>query len=334
MPDAFSWRDINGTDYTTGVKNQEPCPSCEAYALCAALETMMQYQHGERFNPDLSEAHLFFCAGGTCKWGVNVSHAAQYLVEHGVPDEGCFPDPHRRTDQPCNDTLPGWENRTVQIRDWGWAPRDETAIKEALIEHGPLTICIWVYKDFLYYDGGVYRHTWGRLDGGHLVTLMGYDDDMEAWLVKNSWGSSWGNNGWVWMGYDMGLFIPGCYGGTGILYVEGIYGTFQPDVPRVYIQRPQRYHTYILGHEIPAVFGRALVQIGIPRVFGHTSIAVNASNTERVEFFVDGSSRYTDSQVPFSWRLDAPPGLHTVEVYVYSQEGNVSKDIVDVFVVL
>jgi len=334
LPDAYSWRNVDGTDYTTGVKNQEPCPSCEAYALCAAMETMMQYQRGELFTPDLSEMHLFFCAGGTCEWGVNVSDAADYLVEHGVPDEGCYPDPHRRGDQPCNDTLPGWQNRTVKITDWGWVPRDEAAIKQALIEHGPLTICIWVYKDFMYYTGGVYEHRWGRLDGGHLVTLTGYDDSREAWLVKNSWGKSWGDGGWFWMGYDMDMFIPGCYGGTGILYIDHVYGTFQPDVPRVYIERPRRYHSYILGHEIPSIFGRAVLQIGMPRVFGHTTVTVDGDNTERVEFYLDGMPRYTDSRAPFSWRLDVLPGRHTVEVYAYSDSGNVSRDIVDVFVVV
>ena len=54
LPTYFSWRDINNTDYTTPIKNQAPAPTCESYALCASLETLMQYQTGELFNPDLS----------------------------------------------------------------------------------------------------------------------------------------------------------------------------------------------------------------------------------------------------------------------------------------
>ena len=93
LPPYFSWRDINGIDFTTPAKNQEPCPSCEAYALVSVLETLVQYKVGYPFGCDLAEAHLFFCSGGTCRWGVNVTHAADYLIKYGVPDEGCFPDP-------------------------------------------------------------------------------------------------------------------------------------------------------------------------------------------------------------------------------------------------
>lgn len=54
----------------------------------------MQYKAGKIYNPDLSEAHLYFYPGGTVRAGyVNIIDAANYLVEHGVPDEGCFPDP-------------------------------------------------------------------------------------------------------------------------------------------------------------------------------------------------------------------------------------------------
>ena len=64
LPISFSWTNINGTDYTTPIKDQSPAPTCEAYALCAAIETLMQYQTETLFQPDLSEAHLYFFAGG------------------------------------------------------------------------------------------------------------------------------------------------------------------------------------------------------------------------------------------------------------------------------
>ena len=46
LPSYFSWRNINGIDYATPIKNQAPAPTCEAYGLCASLETLMQYQMG------------------------------------------------------------------------------------------------------------------------------------------------------------------------------------------------------------------------------------------------------------------------------------------------
>ena len=331
LPEKFSWRDINGIDYTTPAKNQEPCPSCEAYALVAVLETLVQYKVGYPFGCDLSEGHLFFCSGGTCRWGVNVTHAADYLIKYGVPDEGCFPDPHRKFDTPSNYTLSGWENRTVKIKEWGWVENDEYEIKKALVEHGPLVICIWIWKDFMHYHGGIYKHKWGRLEGGHLVTIVGYDDSQKCWICKNSWGTNWGEGGWFRMAYDEEVFIPHCYGGTGILYIEGVYGNFMPDVPKVYIEEPRRYHTYLLGHELPSLFGRLFVQVGIPRIIGWTNVKINATNANKVEFYVDGELKYIDNDAPFSWRINAPTGFHTIEVYAYNEGGNVSKDMIDVF---
>ncbi len=111
LPSSFSWTDYDGIDYSTPVKNQAPAPTCEAYALCASLETILQYNRQEIFNPDLSETHLYFYAGGTYEAGyVNIVDAANYLIEYGVPDEGCFPDPHRPKDTPFN-SLPEWVNR-------------------------------------------------------------------------------------------------------------------------------------------------------------------------------------------------------------------------------
>ena len=124
LPKTFCWCDVDGVDYSTPIKNQAPLPTCEAYALCAALETMANYEVGHNFNCDLSEIHLFFCSGGDEAWGVNVQDAANYLVKYGVPDEGCLPEPRRKAHIPCSETLEGWEERTVKIESWGWVEND------------------------------------------------------------------------------------------------------------------------------------------------------------------------------------------------------------------
>ena len=84
LPESFSWRDKDGVDYTTSVKNQEPCAACESFAMVSIIETLVQYKVGYPFDCDLSEAHLFFYSGGTTEWGVNVTDAANYLIDHGV----------------------------------------------------------------------------------------------------------------------------------------------------------------------------------------------------------------------------------------------------------
>jgi len=190
-----------------------------------------------------------------------------------------------------------------------------------------------VWKDFMYYRGGVYHHRWGSRVGGHLVALMGYDDTEGCWIIKNSWGTSWGEDGWVRISYDEDIFITPCYGGTGVLYVDGVYGNFKPDVPRVYIEEPRRYHTYIFGHAFPSLFGRVVIQNGIPRIIGPAEVKLNVTNARMVEFYLDGEMQFTDTDAPFGWRMDASPGAHTLEVLAYN-EHNASRAVVDVYVLV
>lgn len=330
LPPSFDWRDINGVDYTTPIKNQAPAPSCEAYAFCAVLETMMQYQMQEIYTPDLSETHLFFYAGGSyAAGGVSVTGAANYLKAYGVPDEGCNPDPHRAFDYTFQ-SLPGWENRTVKIQAWGWVNNDVGSIKQALIEYGPLLITIHVWKDFDYYHGGVYKHRWGRTVGGHVVAIVGYNDTDQCWIVKNSWGTKWGEAGWFRMSYDAGM-ISAWGQGTGVMYLDGVYGNLKPDVPKVYIETPKFSHTYILGREFQTIFKKLPIELAAARILGNLTVKVTAENTNNVEFFLDNVSQYIDDEAPFTWELQATHGLHTLEVRA-TNDYNTSIDFEDIYV--
>ncbi|HWR27974.1 MAG TPA: C1 family peptidase [Candidatus Thermoplasmatota archaeon] len=332
LPAAFSWRDINGTDYTTPIRDQSPAPTCEAFAICAVLETKMQYQLKERYNPDLSENHLFFYAGGTIEKGyVSIVDAAQYLMEVGVPDEGCFPDPHRAFDYSF-ESLPGWENRTVKITEWGWVDHNITAMKQALTDHGPLIICIHFWQDFFYYKGGVYKHHTGEHAGGHVVTIVGYDDSKSCWIVKNSWGTKWGEKGWFKMAYDADM-IAGWYGpGTGVMYIEGVYGNLKPDAPKAYIEKPDYSHSYFFGIGLPTLLKNLSIQKAAARIFGPLTVRVTAENTNSVEFFIDDASKSVDTEAPFSWKLDTTSGLHTLMVKATNDHNISSLDIQDIYV--
>ena len=69
LPSYFNWRDIDGVDFTTPIRNQAPFHSCETFAIVGDLETMVQYKVGYPFGCDLSEAHLYFYSGGNLNWG-------------------------------------------------------------------------------------------------------------------------------------------------------------------------------------------------------------------------------------------------------------------------
>ena len=339
IPSSFSWCNVDGIDFTTPIKNQEPAPTCEAYALVAAVETLVQYKVGHAFGCDLSEAHLYFYAGGTvAAGGVRLTDAADYLVEYGVPDEGCFPDPHRPYDtNPPIQSLSGWGNRTVKIQEWGWVDNNQDSIKHALIEHGPLVACIVQRPDFLGYRGGIYTpHRWQRIKSGHVITIVGYNDDQQCWIIRNSAGKDWGEDGYVRVAYSANnpyapFFWP-FYGGSGILYIDGVYGNLQPDVPKIHIEFPKRQYTYLFGHELPTLLKKvSFIQKGVPRIFGAITVKANATNTNTVEFYLDGKLQFTDNKPPFEWDLDASSGMHTIETFAYNEK-NEPKDIMDIFV--
>ena len=81
-------------------------------------------------------------------------------------------------------------------------------LKTALIEHGPLVAPIFYDECLANYRGGVFNEQ----DNGtvnHVVLLVGWDDDKQAWLIKNSWGAEWGENGFAWIKYgsnNIGVF--------------------------------------------------------------------------------------------------------------------------------
>jgi cathepsin L len=81
-------------------------------------------------------------------------------------------------------------------------------LKSALIEHGPLAMPMWADHCFAVYKSGVFNgHNNKSLN--HVVVLIGWDDDKQAWLIKNSWGKEWGEEGFAWIQYEsnnVGLF--------------------------------------------------------------------------------------------------------------------------------
>ena len=339
LPSYFSWRDIDGIDYVTPIKDQTPAPTCEAYALCAALETIMQYQEKEIFHPDLSETHLYFYAGGSYNAGyVNLVDAANYLVESGVPDEGCYPDPHRAYDYPFS-SLERWEERTVKINKWGWVNNSVDDIKKALIEHGPLVFCAYLWKDFFTYRNGIYGKGFGRYAGGHVMAIVGYDDSEQCWIVKNSWGTTWGHDGWLKMAYDAEMITKDWYDDydqrcTGIIYLDTAYGNFHPKEPKVYIQNMDIKKTYLFGNEFPIVLKNVpWFTQSTPHIIGGYEIRVLSDTASNVEFYIDGDLIYTDGSHPFKWYLDSDKGRHTLTVIGHNDYG-ASIDIRDFYMII
>jgi C1A family cysteine protease len=198
-PSRIDWRDFEGKDWTTPIRRQGGCGSCVAFGTVGAIESRLEIALGDpELNPDLSEAHLFFCGStATCQSGWWPSAAMDFARDTGIVDESCYP--YSAQTQACS-VCSDWQTRATRIEEWVGLT-DRAAMKQTLAEQGPFEVVMVVYSDFYSYTGGVYRHTSGERIGAHAVTLVGYDDEEGYWIAKNSWGESWGENGWFKIAY-------------------------------------------------------------------------------------------------------------------------------------
>lgn len=202
-PTKVDWRARNGGNYVTGIRDQAGCGSCVAFGVVAAVESMVRIGGGNpNLKPNLSEGQLFFCYGpqtyaGTCPEGGWWPDPALDAMRSGLTDESRYP--YSDADQPC--AVPSdWRNKVTRITGWQ-VLSSPAAIKAHLASVGPVVACFTVYEDFYFYGSGVYKHVAGDLIGGHCICVVGYDDGQRCWIVKNSWGGSWGESGFVRFAY-------------------------------------------------------------------------------------------------------------------------------------
>ena len=73
-------------------------------------------------------------------------------------------------------------------------------LKAALVEHGPLAVTLNADNCFTVYKGGVFNGH-NKYSPNHVLVLIGWDDSKRAWLIKNSWGVEWGEQGFGWIEY-------------------------------------------------------------------------------------------------------------------------------------
>jgi C1A family cysteine protease len=231
LPAKVDWRNVNGKNYVTGIKDQGSCGSCVAFGTAATMESRVRIIRSIPVNaanggtlPDLSEAHLFYC-GNTlndpCLKGWYPSAALNFATLTGVVPASCFP--YTPGNQPCN-PCSDWQTKTTKVAS-SKTLTSVTEMKTWLVEKGPLITCFTIYSDFVAYTGGVYVQIAGQVEGGHCVSCVGYDDAKQAWLCKNSWGTGWGEGGYVWIGYGQVGIDAMMWG------VEG-FSKFFPSIPR------------------------------------------------------------------------------------------------------
>jgi cathepsin L len=188
----WDWR-LSGD--VTPVHDQGNCGSCWAFGTIGAYEG--SYSIRVAHDPDAAEQCVLSCSGaGTCDGGW---WAFDHMISMGVSAETAYP--YTATDTACK-PVP----KTYYVTTWGYViptggipSVDE--MKAALCEHGPLAIAVRATNALVVYTGGVFNEkAAGPIN--HAITLIGWNDTKHAWLIKNSWGTGWGEGGFGWIDYD------------------------------------------------------------------------------------------------------------------------------------
>ncbi|KAL3884392.1 hypothetical protein ACJMK2_024533 [Sinanodonta woodiana] len=198
-PSEVDWR---GKGYVTPVKNQGHCGSCYAFSVIGAVEGQHFRKTGKLVS--LSEQNIVDCSfkeGNNGCGGGNKHKSYNYIKNNnGVDTAEAYP--YEAKNGPCR-----FRRSEVGATVTGYVdlPRnDEIALRHAVATIGPIAVSIRGFPgDFRFYDHGVYDNTncGNRIHRFHAVLVVGYGtrDGLDYWIVKNSWGSGWGEKGYIRM---------------------------------------------------------------------------------------------------------------------------------------
>jgi C1A family cysteine protease len=194
IPISFDWRD---SGHVTPVKNQAACGSCWAFSAVAGVEAHTSIYKQKTVS--LSEQELVDCAWLWACFGCGggeVNRAFGYIKKNGLRSESKYP--YVAHNQFCKNFGQTITNKTF-ISDWkNVQPMNETRMVDVLFHVGPLNVAVAASsRDFKFYKSGILDKCGIELDHAVLVVGYGVENGKEYFIIKNSWGETFGENGYI-----------------------------------------------------------------------------------------------------------------------------------------
>nr|CAG4712923.1 unnamed protein product [Naegleria fowleri] len=213
FPTSFDWRNVGGNNYVSPVRNQGQCGSCYSFATTAMMEARKRIFSNNIDQPIYSPENIISCSiySQGCDGGFAYL-VSKYGEDFGIVAESCDPYVGFVTKCKPNNNCPVRQFWTDYKYTGGfYGAVDENNMMLDILVNGPLAVSMEVYNDLFSYHSGIYRHVPSSKFSApvpnpfeltnHVVLIVGWGEEngQKYWIVKNSWGTGFGMQGYFWI---------------------------------------------------------------------------------------------------------------------------------------
>jgi len=213
LPSSWDWRNVNGTSWLDTVLDQGECGSCYTVATTRMLSARHRIRQKQPKHEPFSISFPLMCSEYSQGCGGGYAFlASKWSHDVGLVPESCSGYSGEASGTQCglqcdvNMLEKRWRADNYHYVGGYYGGASEKDMMRELVTGGPLVASFEPKNDLMYYGGGVYkslpnqRTEWERVD--HAVLLVGFGEDVKGqkyWLLQNSWGEHWGEDGFFRM---------------------------------------------------------------------------------------------------------------------------------------